>query len=76
MGIVTTALLGFRAVADAVELNVGEVVGMVGRVTVTGSPEWCSVDIRIVLIRTVGTSSSVQPARSLRRRLGRVHPIP
>ncbi len=29
MGIVTTALFGFRAVAEAVELDVGEVVGMV-----------------------------------------------
>ena len=29
MGIVTTALFGFRAVAEAVELDVGEVLGMV-----------------------------------------------
>ena len=29
MGIVTTALFGFRAVAEAFELDVGEVVGMV-----------------------------------------------
>ena len=29
MGIVTTALFGFRAVAETVELDVGEVVGMV-----------------------------------------------
>ncbi len=29
MGIVTTALFGFRAVAEAIELDVREVVGMV-----------------------------------------------
>ncbi len=29
MGIVTTALFGFRAVAEATELDVGEVVGLV-----------------------------------------------